>query len=989
MDNNGIFNMSNASKLEENLINSNKTVFWQIKIPEYEIFLSDSFNDIFGYDAGDSMMFEHFLDIIHPDDRQDLSDSIKEMISGEINVFQKKCQLKNIDNNYCFVRICGGITYRKDHVINIAGNLIDVTDAELPKQEFQLIAENTSDGFLIFEHSKIKYVSPSYFKILGYQDKEIDLSIEKLVSLMHPEDRERVRSEIDEAIEKKKENLVYQFRVKSKNGKYLWIEDNTHFIYDSNGELYKSYAIARDITKQKEADQAILERERRFRAIVKALPDIIFRVDSNNEFIDVHVNDPSLLYVQPDQFLGKKVHEVMPEYVAEKTNKLIKKALESGKLQVFQYELDFDGEIKYFESRISRSDENEILAVVRDITENVRKQRSIEKSDQIFKALFATMPDMVLRTDLEGNIKFINQKGLELGGYKEDDVVDENVISFVDPEDKERVRKNLTLRIKEDVGPREYKLEMKDGSKIPFEVNGDILHDENDNPYGFVLVCRDLRERKKANEELQKQKKLFEEVLNASSVGLAYAVERKIIWANPAMEELFGYSKEEYEDKDTSMLYPSKEEYDKVGKLTYEKIIEKKPIKFDLRFKRKDGSIFWGQYKINPLDKENPAKGVIVSIVDIDDRKTAEERLKESQEILSDIFHSVKEGIVHTDLKGKIITINRSLEEITNIKKEELVGKNSLKMARKFLNSKNVIRVIPKMLDVIKGGTIRDLEIEYEDKILLINTKFNEISRRITGTLRDVTQQKKYEKELIRAKERAEESDKLKTAFLQNLSHEVRTPLNGIVGFAKLISEEDVDKETILESTEMIVSSSDRLISLIENVILLSELETNQLKMNKERIFPKDIVNSIEQKYRPFAKSKGLRFINLIQDQQNLISLNADKIAVKKIISLLVENALIFTEEGSVEVGAFLHDIKGLCFFVRDTGIGIDVKDLERIFKKFEKLNIFDKWMTPGTGIGLTIAKSLSELLGGSIEVVSTPGKGSTFTVCIPMNNKK
>ncbi len=729
----------------------------------------------------------------------------------------------------------------------------------------------------------------------------------------------------------------------------------------------------------------IIDSEKHHKAIVRALPDIIFMFNANHIFVDVKANNEDILYKEPQNFIGKHIKDVMPAELAEMTISNIDKALQTGKLQVYQYMLEIGGRENYFEARMTVSGENETLAIVRDITNDKLRQKALQESEQLFNSLFATIPDIVLRSDLQGNLVFVNKNALEMGGYEKEDLDNSNMFSFIAPEDRDRALKNTILMMEKSLGPEEYQLLTKSGDRLPIEVNGDVLRDENGTPYGMVYVVRDLRERKKAEEESKKQKKLFEQVLTASSVSMALTKDRKIVWANNPMEELFGYSREEYKGKDISLVYKNKEDYDKIEELLYQNINTQKSIKNDMQFRKKDGTVFWGHYKINVLDANNPLSGVIISIIDITDRKYAEEKLKESREILSDIFNSVKEGIIHTDLNGKLLAANDAVYSLTGIPIDELIGKNSIILATKFLSVKNVTKIIPLINSIIKGKDIKPFVLDYKDKTFEVNSIYNKISKRITGTLRDITEQQRFEHQLILAKEKAEESDKLKTAFLQNLSHEVRTPLNGIIGFANLLMDNETDKEIVAESLKMIRLSSDRLISLIENVITLSELETGQIKTNIEIIAPYDIIADLERNYKMIAESKGLTFETTKHSDHFEYNIRTDRIAVNKILTLIMDNAIKFTTKGSINVGYDILDNKEICFFIKDTGIGIETKNLDRIFNKFEKLNVSDNWMTPGTGIGLTIAKGLTKHLNGRLEVESLINMGSSFKLYLAL----
>jgi signal transduction histidine kinase len=238
-------------------------------------------------------------------------------------------------------------------------------------------------------------------------------------------------------------------------------------------------------------------------------------------------------------------------------------------------------------------------------------------------------------------------------------------------------------------------------------------------------------------------------------------------------------------------------------------------------------------------------------------------------------------------------------------------------------------------------------------------------------------------KEIEQALIKSEESDRLKTAFLNNINHEIRTPLNGIIGFTHLLSEPDLDDKSRVEYSKLIVSSSNQLLTIISNIIEFSEIKTGQVKLRNVSISINELFHSFYLHYSRSAKGKNLLFKTDLADIYADNYIITDKNCLQQILGNLLDNAFKFTKEGSVTV-SFKRKEDMATFSVKDTGSGIDPDSQKKIFEYFSKIEKKDEKFHPGTGLGLSISKALVEHLGGNINVESEPGKGSVFSFTIP-----
>jgi Signal transduction histidine kinase len=251
---------------------------------------------------------------------------------------------------------------------------------------------------------------------------------------------------------------------------------------------------------------------------------------------------------------------------------------------------------------------------------------------------------------------------------------------------------------------------------------------------------------------------------------------------------------------------------------------------------------------------------------------------------------------------------------------------------------------------------------------------------------RDITERKKLELELIAAKEKAEESDRLKTAFLQNMSHEIRTPMNAIMGFSYLLPNNFDNKAKLKNFTNIINQRCNDLLDIINDILDISKIESGQLPINLEETDLNEVLAELSAFFKEYQKRLNKQHIKLILESFSISEDNiilTDKVKLKQIFINLISNALKFTEEGKIECGCKFDKNHDLLFYVSDTGIGIPSNKHQFIFERFTQLQNTKKSIG-GTGLGLPIVKALVNLLGGEIFLESQPGAGSTFSFTIP-----
>jgi len=384
--------------------------------------------------------------------------------------------------------------------------------------------------------------------------------------------------------------------------------------------------------------------------------------------------------------------------------------------------------------------------------------------------------------------------------------------------------------------------------------------------------------------------------------------------------------------------------------------------------------------KIPILNEEGTPIQLITIRHDITERKRVEDSLIVSDEFNRSLLKTIPFGMDIVDDEGTIIFMSDKFRKNFGT---DSIGKKCWHIMRDDMKQCSEC-------PLIKGIRVGETEI-YESQDMLGGRVFDIYhtgmiyhgKKAMLEIFHDITEHKTTEDELIKSKDRAEESDRLKTAFLHNVSHEIRTPMNAIVGFTTLLSEPGISPEDHRSYLDIITQSSNHLLSIVTDIIEISHVEAGKMKLNLTKTDIHTVFNNLNFQFSPAAVSKGLEFICRIPQSDNGTYFYTDSTKLIQVLSNLLSNAVKFTSKGSIEFGYKRYD-ETLEFYVSDTGIGIPEDHKFKIFDRFYQVDNRESREHEGTGLGLSLSKSYIEFLGGKIWFNSEVGKGSSFFVTIP-----
>jgi PAS domain S-box-containing protein len=576
-------------------------------------------------------------------------------------------------------------------------------------------------------------------------------------------------------------------------------------------------------------------------------------------------------------------------------------------------------------------------------------------------------------------------------GYKQNELTGKPVSLILDPDNGEKQGIEFYLDQKSNFYSTETYYRCKNGNHLHSLVSSTWLDPDKKNK-GITFTIQDISAKKFAEQDLKESEERFRALSNATNEAVFISKKGICIETNKAATDLFGYPYKELigifgtdviapESKETvsqNMLSGYSQPYEAIGL-------------------RKDGSKFHGEF----LGKMFTYRGQdvrITTVRDLTKRKKAELALTKSQGEYQALSENLPLGVYRTAMDGKIIACNPAFVNIFGYEKSELID---------TINSNNLYENINgrrKFIELIeKGYKVKSFHAEMvrKDGSLFwasINAQIttDELGNPefIDGIVEDITERRKIQTELVKAKEKAEESDRLKSAFLANMSHEIRTPMNAILGFSEILNDPDMTPTEQKECIDLIQSNGNILLRIIGDIMDFARIEAHELKLQLELCNINECLksvianaqNSIQKKkkdihieFRQPAKNKTPRFVT-------------DPERFRQIFTNLMDNAEKFTQTGKIECGYIIENEDKpdsyVKFYIRDTGIGIPEDKLEVIFDRFRQVDDSHTRLFGGTGLGLSITKKLVEALEGEIWVESELGSGSVFFIRLPFKQE-
>lgn len=605
---------------------------------------------------------------------------------------------------------------------------------------------------------------------------------------------------------------------------------------------------------------------------------------------------------------------------------------------------------------------------------NVRAQLDLKQSEERYRTFMNSSDDLAFLKDESfryilvnlANQLFFQKPESGIIGKTDFELMPEEAAQSCRNSDLEALKQNSIVISTERIGGKVF-----ESRKFPVKLKKGKI--------GVGGFIRDISEKEKAENLLKLQGTALNSAANAIVIT---DTQGHIHFVNPAFTKLTGYSPEECLGKNPKELVKSGIHNAEFYKQMWGTLLKGEVWHGEFINRSKEGKFYNEENTITPVQNE---KGEITHFVaikqDITERKVAEIKIEASERKYRQLVNNAIIGIYSATIEGTFLQVNEPLCKILESESEEELMAVPIHKIYKYPEHRQIL-----IEQLLANGRILNHEVELvtmkgNPRNVVINAILD--GNQLIGMVLDMTERKKNEHELLKAKEKAEESDKLKTSFLANMSHEVRTPMNAILGYTDLLLSPDYPESEKTEYVRIISKSSQQLLKIMNDIVEISRIATNQIDDNPVSFNINSLLRELVLEFQPLARFKKLKFTCNTGLNDEAAMIRFDDLKLRQILGNLIDNAIKFSEKGQVEIGYKLKD-SIVEFYVKDTGIGILPENQEVIFDRFRQLEDSYTRNYGGSGLGLAIAKAFIEFLGGKIWVKSTPGKGSTFFFNMP-----
>ncbi|MCL4548501.1 MAG: PAS domain S-box protein, partial [Bacteroidetes bacterium] len=851
------------------------------------------------------------------------------------------------------------------------------------EKRYHFLFELSADGIVVADlNGIITDCNTAACKIFGYSKQEL---VGKSYHIIWPDELKHLLPAKISRDTVTGDRLIERTYVK-KDGTILNAEVYTKLI-EING-LSSVVAHVRDVTDKKLAQKAIAKSEEKYRNLFEKSLAGIFKATIEGQIIEC--NNEYLKVLGYDSIENIKKISTKSLYADPKDREKLVELLRKQR-EVKDYVMKLkkkDGSYVWVYDSVSLMyDEDLKKEVLFGTMVDITAQKEAEKEIWMLAHSLESISECVSITDENNIILYINDSFAKTYGYKREELIGQH-ISIVQPQSV--ISPDIQKEILDITNSGGWKGEIlnkrRDGTGFPVYLSTSVIKDFENEPIALIGVAADITERKHAEESLRLSEEKFNKAFQSSPIAMSIQNnENLFVDVNNAFLKLTGFSREEvigYRGKELQLWADATE-----SKRANECFVANGVIRdFEFRFRKKTGETGIGIMSAESIVLDGkPAS--LSAVLDITERKHAEEALRDSELLFQTLAQNSPVGIFRTRADGYTTYVNPKWCQLSGMKADEALGDGWLKAVhpddKDWLFDGWKSATDKKQSSVTEYRFIRpDGTTAWVMGQAIPELNSNGQIEGYVGTITDITNIKLYEHELIKAKETAENSERIKSEFLAQMSHEIRTPINVIVSSTSYLKDELEDKiePELFTMFNSLDRAGKRIIRTVDLILNMAEIQTNSYHCTPMHLdISGRLLASVYNEFILSAKEKNLEF-NLHRKTADA-KVYADEYSVRQMFCQLIDNAIKYTHEGKVDLTVD-KDAKGKVFIsIADTGIGMSEEFMAQMYNPFTQEEQGYSRSFEGNGLGLALVKKYCDLNYATITVESAKGKGTVFTI--------
>ncbi len=765
-------------------------------------------------------------------------------------------------------------------------------------------------------------------------------------------------------------------------------------------------SIHTDITERKRVEEALEERERRLKAIMDTVADAIITMTPDGTIRSFNAAACSLFGYNKGEAEGRPVSILMPDSVGEEHAAYIAEYMRTGRSDAVGQAREvtgrrrdgahFPGEI--FITEMEWEGRTLFIGVVRDLTERKRAEEALVASEQRFRDLAEAASDWFWETDQDGHFTFVSARVQQVLGVRTAFFIGRTMADLAEISEDPAQWTHLLARLERGEAFRDFsfRLRLPDGTVRDLKMSGKPVYDRHGHFLGYRGTSADITAEMEARYAAERAQNRLMAALEATTEAFVLWDEndRLVVWnANiqaicppevMPLEEGVSYAGFLRALADSGRIPEAVDDPD--GWIAARLAEHARP-----EGQRREMRLADGRWVMAGIYRTTDGH-TVESYTDITGLKSREEKIARQSALLQEIIDNMPQGIALYDRDLRLVALNNATQAMFRLPASltepgtayrDLVAHMA---ERGDTGEGDKATVIDQRLAEARAADPTPQERVLHDGTVL------EIRRKampdggLLNTYTDVTERKRTEDKLRHAKEEAERGNQAKAAFLASVSHELRTPLNAIIGFSETMTHElfgPLGNETYKAYLNDIHDSGKHLLNVINEILDMSKAEAGRIELQEEVLALKPLIESSVRLGSSRADAENI--VMNMDVPEELPAVHADPVRLKQVLLNLLSNAVKFTEEnGDVYVRAWGDLTSGIAIAVRDSGIGMSDEDIAKAKEPFAQVDSRLGRKYEGTGLGVPLSTALMEYHGGSLDLESAPGEGTTATIHLP-----